>query len=157
MTLIDRIQKHTRHVADLTYGPCERKAGYQFRVVPTDGLPLTEDRGVYFLLSDNLTQIQKVGKANGIGGLRQRMSDYEDGRQGAELQKPTPALWHRVMMNQLQGNTLSLWFFSFSQPATINALGQDYDVLLDPHDDLERQFQGEAKAEGHHPLLSQRV
>ena len=156
MSLNNRIPYHFLHVADLTYGPCERKAGYQFRVVPTDGLPLTVDRGVYFLLSDNSTQIRKVGKANGIKGLRQRMEDYERCRQGAELQKPTPALWHRVMMNQLQGNTLSLWFSSFSQPATINALGQDYDVLLDPHDELERKFHDEAVAEGHHLLLSQR-
>ncbi len=154
MPLINRILNHSSYEAHLTYGQCQSGAGYRFTVVPTQGQLLTLQRGVYFLLSDKMTQIQKVGKANGIDGLRQRMVDYQTCRQGAELQNPTPALWHAVMMGPLQGKPLSLWFSSFSQPATIVALGQAYDVLLNPHDELERRFQNEARAEGHPLLLS---
>ena len=58
MSLIDRIKSHAAHVANLTYGPSGD--GHRFTVVPTTP-PLSEQRGVYFLLSHSDTQIQKVG------------------------------------------------------------------------------------------------
>ena len=73
-SLIDRILAHAAHVAKLTYGLVD--GGHRFTVNPIHP-PLTEQRGVYFLLSHSDTQIQKIGLANGKGGLRQRMRGYE--------------------------------------------------------------------------------
>lgn len=122
-------------------------------VVPT-APPLTEQRGVYFLLSHNDTQIQKVGLANGIGGLRQRMVGYERiYRPNGQSGDPTMALWHRVMTGQLQGQTLSLWFISLSATTTVEVLGKAITLSWDPHPEVERILAGEVRTSGQHPLL----
>lgn len=149
--LIHRIKSHAAHVANLTYGPSGD--GHRFTVVPTTP-PLTEQRGVYFLLSHNDTQIQKVGLANGIGGLRQRMVGYERiYRPNGQSGDPTMALWHRVMTGQLQGQTLSLWFISLSATTTVEVLGKTMTVSYDPHPEVERILAGEVRTCGQHPLL----
>ena len=149
--LIHRIKSHAAHVANLTYGPSGD--GHRFTVVPTTP-PLTEQRGVYFLLSHNDTQIQKVGLANGIEGLRQRMVGYERiYRPNGQSGDPTMALWHRVMTGQLQGQTLSLWFISLSVTTTVEVLGKTMTVSYDPHPEVERILAGEVRTCGQHPLL----
>ena len=135
MPLIDRIKSHAAHVANLTYGPSGD--GHRFTVVATTP-PLTEQRCVYFLLSHNDTQIQKIGLANGIRGLSQRMEGYEriyrlDGPTG----DPTMALWHRMMTGPLQGETLSLWFTSLSATTAIEVLGKIMTVSWDPYPEVK--------------------
>ena len=152
MPLIDRIKSHAAHVANLTYGPSGD--GHRFMVVPITP-PLTEQRCVYFLLSHNDTQIQKVGLANGIRGLSQRMEGYEriyrlDGPTG----DPTMALWHRMMTGPLQGETLSLWFTSLSATTAVEVLGENMTLSWDPHREVERILAGEARTSGQPLLLS---
>jgi len=154
MPLIDRIKSHAAHVANLTYG--RSGDGHRFTVVATTP-PLTEQRGVYFLLSHNDTQIQKVGLANGIRGLSQRMEGYEriyrlDGPTG----DPTMALWHRTMTGPLQGETLSLWFTSLSATTDVEVLGGNMTLSWDPHREVERILAREAEACGHPLYLSGR-
>jgi len=154
MPLIDRIKFHAAHVANLTYGPSGD--GHRFTVVATTP-PLTELRGVYFLLSHNDTLIQKVGLANGIRGLSQRMEGYErtyrlDGPTG----DPTMALWHRMMTGPLQGQTLSLWFTSLSATTAVEVLGETITLSWDPHREVERILAREAEACGHPLYLSGR-
>ena len=156
MPLIDRINDHATHLANLTYGP--DGDSYRFTVVPTQP-PLTESKGVYFLLSHNNTQIQKVGLANGYGGLRQRMQGYVRLYRPQPIQQvdggdPTMALWFRVMTGPLQGQPLSLWFLSMSESRTTEVLGKKYTLWWDPHPDLERFLSQEACDEGHPLLLS---
>jgi hypothetical protein len=152
MSLIDRIKSHAAHVANLTYGPSGD--GHRFTVVPTTP-PLTEQRGVYFLLSHNDTQIQKIGLANGKGGLRQRMRGYECLYLGnAEDIDPTVALWHRIMTGPLQGQTLSLWFTSLSATTAVEVLGETMTLSWDPHPEVERVLAGEARTSGQPLLLS---
>ena len=154
MSLIDRIKSHAAHVANLTYGPSGD--GHRFTVVPTTP-PLTEQRGVYFLLSHSDTQIQKVGLANGKGGLRQRMRGYECLYLGnAEDTDPTVALWQRIMTGPLQGQTLSLWFISLSAFTTVEVLGNSLTVSCDPHPEVERILAREAEACGQPLLMSSR-
>ena len=152
MPLIDRIKSHAAHVANLTYGPSGD--GHRFTVVPTTP-PLTEQRGVYFLLSHSDTQIQKIGLANGKGGLRQRMRGYECLYLGnAEDIDPTVALWHRIMTGPLQGQTLSLWFTSLSATTAVEVLGETMTLSWDPHPEVERVLAGEARTSGQPLLLS---
>jgi hypothetical protein len=152
MPLIDRIKSHAAHVANLTYGPSGD--GHRFTVVPITP-PLTEQRGVYFLLSHNDTQIQKIGLANGKGGLRQRMRGYECLYLGnAEDIDPTVALWHRIMAGPLQGQTLSLWFTSLSATTAVEVLGETMTLSWDPHPEVERVLAGEARTSGQPLLLS---
>ena len=152
MPLIDRIKSHAAHVANLTYGPSGD--GHRFTVVPTTP-PLTEQRGVYFLLSHSDTQIQKVGLANGKGGLRQRMRGYECLYLGnAEDTDPTVALWQRIMTGPLQGQTLSLWFTSLSATTAVEVLGENMTLSWDPHREVERILAGEARTSGQPLLLS---
>lgn len=154
MPLIDRIKSHAAHVANLTYGPSGD--GHRFTVVPTTP-PLTEQRGVYFLLSHSDTQIQKVGLANGKGGLRQRMRGYECLYLGnAEDTDPTVALWQRIMTGPLQGQTLSLWFTSLSATTAVEVLGETMTLSWDPHREIERILAREAEACGHPLYLSGR-
>ena len=121
-------------VANLTYGPSGD--GYRFTMVPTTP-SLTERRGVYFLLSHNDTQIQKIGLANGIRGLSQRMEGYERiYRLDRPTGDPTMALWHRMMTGPLQGQTLSLWFTSLSATTAIEVLGKIMTVSWDPHPEV---------------------
>ena len=153
-SLIERIENHAVHVANLTYGPWGD--GHRFTVNPITP-PLTTQRGVYFLLSHNNTQIQKVGLANGKGGLRQRMRGYECLYLGnAEDTDPTVAFWHRIMTGPLQGQTLSLWFTSLSSTTAVEVLGETLTVSWDPHPEVERVLAGEAKTTGHPLLLSSR-
>ena len=63
MPLAESFREHAEYLADLTYEP--HGVGYRFKVVPTNP-PLTERRGVYFLLSHSHTKVQKVGLANGV-------------------------------------------------------------------------------------------
>ncbi len=154
MPLIDRIPPHAAHVANLTYGPSGD--GHRFTVVPIQP-PLTEQKGVYFLLSHDNTQIQKVGLANGKGGLRQRMRGYECLYLcNAEDTDPTVALWHRIMRGPLQGQRLSLWFISLSASTTVEVLGNTMTVSCDPHPEVERILAREAESCGHPLHLSGR-
>ena len=154
MPLIDRIKSHAAHVANLTYG--QSGDGHRFMVVPITP-PLTEQRCVYFLLSHNDTQIQKIGLANGKGGLRQRMRGYECLYLGnAEDTDPTVALWHRIMTGPLQGQTLSLWFMSLSATTAVEVLGETMTLSWDPHPEVERVLAREAEACGHPLYLSGR-
>ena len=152
MPLIDRIKSHAAHVANLTYGPLGD--GHRFMVVPITP-PLTEQRCVYFLLSHNDTQIQKIGLANGIRGLSQRMEGYERiYRLDGPIGDPTMALWHRMMTGPLQGETLSLWFTSLSATTAVEVLGENMTLSWDPHREVERILAGEARTSGQPLLLS---
>ena len=153
MPLAESFREHAEYLADLTYEP--HGVGYRFKVVPTNP-PLTERRGVYFLLSHSHTKVQKVGLANGMGGLSQRMLGYTrlyvgDGETGDR----TMALWYRQMTGPLQGQTLSLWFVSMSESRTSKVLGEDWTLSWDPHPDLERVLIQKAMACSEPLLLTQ--
>ncbi|CAM8410344.1 hypothetical protein MCEREM36_01218 [Candidatus Methylopumilus universalis] len=66
---------------------------------------------IYFLLSHNNKKIQKIGKAEGIGGLNQRLKSYTAKKKKGKLDK-TADLWHSVMTNpdQLKGEPLRVYY-----------------------------------------------
>jgi hypothetical protein len=153
MSLIDRIKSHAVYVANLTYGPSVD--GHRFTVVPKTP-PLTEQRGVYFLLSHNDTQIQKVGLANGIGGLRQRMAGYRRIYRGnGQTGEKTMALWYRKMTAPLRGQTLSLWVIHLTVSEEVVVLGKKHTLLLDPHPEMERVLIQEARCSNPLELIGQ--
>lgn len=141
----------------MTYGPIQRHNGlrYQFIIDLAALNALPQDRGIYFFLSHENTRLQKIGKANGQGGLRERIRKYK------VLVNPehppadrTPLFWYRVMTGNVQQNEqrmpenygrIDLYFKSFTQlqqpiiEPFVNGLGITH-VDYDPHAVLENMF-----------------
>ena len=73
---------------------------------------LPEVHGVYCLLSHGGTRLQKVGKADGKRGLRQRFESYTVAKSEEQSERDlTDRLWKTVMKGKLLGERLSVYYF----------------------------------------------
>ena len=81
---------------------------------------LPTQSGVYFLLSHNDTKIQKIGKADGRGGLKGRLRGYTAKKTPHKINTDkTDRLWREKMTNHLLGESISVFYYETS-PMEIN-------------------------------------
>jgi hypothetical protein len=144
-------------VMSMRYGVIQNDPHQRYSfMVQNGGDPnqLTAERGVYFLLSHNRTRLQKIGLANGKGGLRQRIRGYvksfDPNNPGNDA---SPAFWYRIMTgNDLRNNRggeriiddslIDVYFRSFTKKQKTDdqltgALKIKH-LNYDPHAELER-------------------
>jgi hypothetical protein len=99
----------TKYPHELNYDP--EKLCFSWVYQSQDRTKIPEESGVYALFSHSGEKIQKVGKAEGAGGLRSRFKRYTYKKNDEKLKKdPTVALWLRVMTNQLFNQKLTLYY-----------------------------------------------
>ena len=135
-------------VASLTYGQDPvNPAHYRFFLTPING-PLPAQKCVYFLV-DSQDRIQKVGMTDNAQGLAGRLADYLWLYPNDDA---TIQLYHNQMTTVLNGETLRVFFKSFSQISNIEVLGHWVDVEFTAHRFIETILIHRADAEGH-PLL----
>ncbi len=99
----------TKHPHELKYD-AERLC-FSWMCECADRATIPKMPGVYALFSHSGERIQKVGKADGNGGLFARINRYTGKKNMIKLNKdPTVALWYNTMTNELIEQSLTLYY-----------------------------------------------
>ena len=98
-----------KHPHELKYEP--ERLCFSWVYECADRAKIPEESGVYALFSHGGERIQKVGKADGSGGLRSRFNRYTAKKNEGKLNRdPTVALWYRTMTGKLIDQNLVLYY-----------------------------------------------
>ena len=139
--------------ASLTYGQDPvNPAHHRFFLTPMNG-PLPAQKCVYFLV-DSMDRIQKVGMTDNANGLAGRLTNYLWPYPNDDA---TIQLYHNQMTTVLNGQTLRVFFKSYSKFLNIEVLGQWVDVEFTAHRFIETILIHRADAEGHPLWLHSQV
>lgn len=131
--IIENIRrKFTRHADQLEYRENERRFSWVLQNGKSSNLP--EQPGVYCLFSHDDQRIQKVGKADGVGGLAQRFRGYTAAKTIQKVEgDATDRRWRAAMTGGLRGQTLSIYYF-VTPPLTLQVpFAQLKEALLEAH------------------------
>lgn len=143
------------YLGKLVYVSTSTHAGFEW-VHRTD-TAIPEQSGIYLLVSENEINIQKVGKAEGVKGLKQRFSSYttkKNKREKLEKDK-TDALWHSIMTGQLINQPLRVYIYPTSPvPVNIDIGKTTYTLKSQWARGLEKTLSQIARKENHDLLLS---
>lgn len=111
--------------------------------------------GIYFILSENKKlgkkTIQKIGKAEGAGGLRQRFLAYTSKKsiEGKVLKDRTDLKWYVAMSGALQGEKLQVYVFVTKPEVKVVSIGNcSVDIELHWARSLEKELSLLARKEG---------
>ena len=114
----------TCYEAQLEYIPDQRRFAWS----PENSELLPTHHGVYLLFSHGGSRLQKVGSAEGAGGLRQRFGNYTGARTEEKLKRdPTDQLWRRVMTGELSGERLSVYYLVVTPSMKVQLLNRKID------------------------------
>lgn len=125
-TISTKIKKlFTRHPHELTYDA--EKLCFSWVYECADRTKIPEESGVYALFSHFGERIQKIGKADGSGGLRARFNRYTSRKTEEKLKKdPTVALWRRAMTGQLMSQNLIIYYIVTPPQIIINEISNEF-------------------------------
>jgi len=129
MTVRDQIlSSFTRFSSELAYDETNFKFYWVHEDASTQTLPKAP--GVYCIFSHNDTKLQKVGKADALGGLHGRFLAYTAKKTKRKLKSDaTDRLWQQVMTGPLKGQKLSLYYF-VTEPITVGKIPFDIGVPI---------------------------
>lgn len=143
------------YLGKLVYVSTSTHAGFEW--LERADTPIPDLPGVYLLVSENIVNVQKVGKAEGAKGLKQRFSSYttkKNKRNKIENDK-TDALWHSIMTGKLLNKPLRVYIYP-TLPITVNVnIGQSTHMIESQWArGLEKVLSQMARKENHDLLLS---
>ena len=130
--------------ADMRYNP--QKKSFDF-VLPNQ-IELDKTHGIYFILDGG--DILKIGKADGINGLRGRIKSYQANLKSRKNDH-TVDLIYSIMMGPLKDKELKMYIYPLP-PEEVDHHGYILEAQITRS--LERALSKQAKDECHSMLLS---
>ena len=130
--------------ADMRYNP--QKKSFDFFL--SNQIELDKTHGIYFILDGD--DILKIGKADGVNGLRGRVKSYQANLQSRKNDH-TVDLIYTIMMGPLKGKGLKMYIYPLP-PKEVEHHG--YILESQMTRSLERVLSKQAKEECHSMLLS---
>jgi hypothetical protein len=93
----------------------EQEFRFSWCGTPPELLP--QESGVYCLFSHKGSNIQKIGKAESKGGLRNRFRGYTNKKTEIKIASDkTDLLWKKIMMDKLLGQKLQVYYYVTPPP-----------------------------------------
>lgn len=152
--LIEFIKK-TSYAGTWSYSEDGNYAGFYWD--PQKNMEIPSHPGIYFLLSDDLTAVQKIGKAEGRGGLRQRFKQYTSKKliNGRVLTDDTDGLWFKAMKGILINKKIDVYYYT-TPPEIVNFSNFGLSFCLEAHwaRSFERTLNVLARSESQPMFLS---